>query len=205
MKAAIYCRVSTQEQTTEQQVKPCIEYCERNGWAYDVFEEKISGAKTKRRELDLMLQAMRKGVYDAIVIWKLDRLGRSTMHLLQLLEEFRNKKIKLAITTMGINTDQPEGRLFFTIVAGFAELEREFTKQRVKASIATKRARGIRLGRPPGCKDKRPRRKSGYIERWANTPRKGQSHYQLEKQKEAQEVKNDSLKFTGEENDKKMD
>ena len=184
MKAAIYARVSTQEQTTEQQIEPCIKYCESREWEYDIYEEKISGAKTKRRELDLMLQGMRRGEYKAIVIWKLDRLGRSTMHLLQLLEEFRNKDVELAITTMGINTSQPEGRLFFTIVAGFAELEREFTRQRVNASIATKKARGIHLGRPAGSKDKSPRRKSGYIERWANRPRKGQSYYQLEKQKE---------------------
>jgi len=197
MKAAIYARVSTQEQTTEQQIKPCIQYCENRNWDYDVFEEKISGAKTKRRELDLMLQCMRKGEYKAIVIWKLDRLGRSTMHLLQLLEEFRNKDVELAIVTMGMNTKQPEGRLFFTIVAGFAELEREFTRQRVKASVATKRAKGIHLGRPKGARDKRPRRKSGYIERWASKPRKGQSYYQLEKEKEDRDYKVNKSKKHG--------
>ena len=104
MKAAIYARVSTDDQTTEQQIEPSITDCKNKGWEYDIFEEKISGAKTKRRELDLMLQRMRRGEYKAIVIWKLDRLGRSTMHLLQLLEEFRNKNVELAITTMGINT-----------------------------------------------------------------------------------------------------
>jgi DNA invertase Pin-like site-specific DNA recombinase len=137
-----------------------------------------------RTELDRMLQRMRRGEYQAIVVWKLDRLGRSTIHLLQLLEEFRNKNVQLVVTTMGLNTDKPEGRFFFSVIAAFAELEREFIKQRVQASIDTKRAKGIRLGRPPGAKDKGPRRKSGYHMRYASKPRKGQSWYQKEKEQE---------------------
>lgn len=189
IKAAIYTRVSTEQQSTEQQINNCRRYCESREWDYDIFSEKVSGAKQNRTELDRMLQRMRRGDYKAIVVWKLDRLGRSTIHLLQLLEEFRNKDIKLVVTTMGLNTENPEGRFFFAVIAAFAELEREFTKQRVAASLATKRAKGIRIGRPAGSKDKKPRRKSGYIQRWANTPRKGQSHYQLEKQKEAAEAR----------------
>lgn len=184
MKAAIYARVSTQEQSVEQQVINCRKYCEQHNWEYDIFEEYISGAKTKRTELDRMLQRIRQGEFQAIVVWKLDRLGRSTIHLLQLLEEFRNKNIKIVITTMGINTDNPEGRMFFTMIAAFAELEREYTKQRVAASMATKLAKGITLGRPKGAKDKKPRRTSGYVQRWADKPRKGSSYYQLEKERE---------------------
>jgi DNA invertase Pin-like site-specific DNA recombinase len=189
IKAAIYTRVSTEDQSTEQQINNCRRYCEAKDWDYDVFSEKISGAKQNRTELDRMLQRMRQGHYKAIVVWKLDRLGRSTIHLLQLLEEFRNKDVRLVITTMGINTDNPEGRLFFSIIAAFAELEREYTKQRVAAAIATKREKGIRIGRPKGAKDKKNRRKSGYIARWANRPRKGQSYYQMEKEKEASEAR----------------
>jgi DNA invertase Pin-like site-specific DNA recombinase len=120
------------------------------------------------------------------VIWKLDRLGRSTIHLLQLLEEFRNKNVKLVVTTMGLDTDKPEGRFFFSVIAAFAELEREFTKQRVAASLQTKRAKGIRLGRPFGAKDRKPRRKSGYMQYWAQRPRKGASIYRMEREREAQ-------------------
>lgn len=187
MKAAIYTRVSTEQQSTEQQINNCRRYCESHGWDYDVFSEKVSGAKQNRTELDRMLQRMRLGEYKAIIVWKLDRLGRSTMHLLQLLEEFRNKDVRLVVTTMGLNTENPEGRFFFSVIAAFAELEREFTKQRVAASLATKRAKGIHIGRPKGAKDKKARRKSGYIQRWANRPRKGQSYYQLEKEQEAAE------------------
>lgn len=181
-KAAIYARVSTPDQSVEQQLVNCRKYCKMNGWIYDEYYEKVSGAKASRTELDLLLQGMRRGEYQAIVIWKLDRLGRSTIHLLQLLEEFRNKGVQLAVTTMGLNTAKAEGRFFFTIIAAFAELEREFIRERVRASIATKRAKGIRLGRPPGAKDKKSRRKSGYYARYAKTPRKGQSWYQKEKE-----------------------
>lgn len=190
MKAAIYARVSTNEQTVETQFVNCRKWCISQGWEYDEYAEVgVSGSKTSRTELDRMLQRMRAGEYGAIVVWKLDRLGRSTIHLLQLLEEFRNRKIQLVSTTNGIDTSKPEGRFFFTIIAAFAELEREFIKQRVQASMDTKRANGIRLGRPPGAKDKGVRRKSGYIQRWAAQPRKGQSWYQKDKETESRDTR----------------
>lgn len=184
-KAAIYCRVSTFEQTVEQQIYACVKWCEANNLPYEIFaEEGVSGAKVSRTQLDKMLQRMRKGEFQAIVVWKLDRLGRSTQHLLQLSEEFRNKGVKLVCVTQNIDTERPEGRMFFTIIASFAELEREYIMQRVKASLETKKRKGIPLGRRKGSKDKRPRRRSGYILRHANRPRKNQSWYQKEKEVE---------------------
>jgi len=195
MKAAIYARVSTQEQTVEQQVNACRRYCEMQGWEFDIYaDEGVSGAKTSRPEFNKMLEGIRRGYYQAIVIWKLDRLGRSTIHLLQLLEEFRNRNIQIAITTGNIDTSRPEGRLFFTIIAGFAELEREYIKQRIQASMDTKKAKGIPLGRKKGSKDKKPRRKSGYLLRYANRPRKGQSWYHKEREEEAKRLKEDAGK-----------
>lgn len=189
-KAAIYARVSTQDQTVEQQFRNCRRYCEAEGWDYDEYAEiGVSGSKTSRTELDRMLQRMRAGEYGAVVVWKLDRLGRSTIHLLQLLEEFRNRDVQLIVTTMGLNTNKPEGRFFFSVIAAFAELEREFIRERVKASIDTKRANGVRLGRPPGAKDKKPRRKAGYYAAIARKPRKGQTYYNMEKVAEARENK----------------
>lgn len=188
MKAAIYARVSTHDQIVEPQIHNCKQWCDRNGYDYDVFaEEGVSGATTSRTQLDRMMQRLRSGDYKAVVVWKLDRLGRSTIHLLQLLEEFRNKDIQLVITSAHIDTTKPEGRLFFTMVAGFAELEREYIKQRIQASMETKKRNGIKLGRKKGSKDKRPRRKSGYLLRFANKPRKGQSWYQKEKEIEARD------------------
>lgn len=191
MKAAIYARVSTEDQMLETQINNCTKYCQQKEWDYDVFAEKMSGSKQNRTELDRMLQQMREGHYQAVVVWKLDRLGRSVIHLLQLLEEFRNKNVILAVTTMGLNTDKAEGRFFFQIIAAVAELERELIRERIKAGLATKRAKGIKLGRPKGAKDKKPRRKSGYIAQWANRPRKNQSWYQKEKEMEEAENKKD--------------
>ncbi len=188
-RAAIYARVSTHEQTVEPQIDNCKRWCDHNGFDYDIFaEEGVSGATTSRTELDRMMQRLRGGEYKAVVVWKLDRLGRSTIHLLQLLEEFRNKGIQIAITTANIDTSKPEGRLFFTMVAGFAELEREYIKQRIQASMDTKKAKGIVLGRKKGSKDKKPRRKSGYLLRFANKPRKGQSWYQKEREAERKKL-----------------
>ena len=91
MKVAIYCRVSTQDQTLEQQKQPCIDRCVANSWDFDVYEEKVSGAKETRTELDKMMQAIRSRQYQAVMVTKLDRLGRSVKHLVQLIEEFNNK------------------------------------------------------------------------------------------------------------------
>lgn len=187
-KAAIYCRVSTFEQTVEQQIFACVKWCEMNHLPYEIFaEEGVSGAKVSRTQLDKMLQRIRKGEFQAVIVWKLDRLGRNTQHLLQLSEEFRNKGVKLVSVTQNIDTERPEGRMFFTIIASFAELEREYIMERVKASLETKKRKGIPLGRKKGSKDKRPRRRSGYIIRHANRPRKMQSWYQKEKETEKKE------------------
>lgn len=191
--AAIYARVSTQEQTVEQQVRACQKYCEQQGWEYQVFADQgVSGAKTSRPEFNLMMEGIRRGDFQAIVLWKLDRLGRSTIHLLQLLEEFRNRNITIAITTGNIDTSRPEGRLFFTIIAGFAELEREYIQQRIKASLETKKAKGIPLGRQKGVKDKKPRSKMGYIARWERQRQK-KSWYMREKEAERRRFQEEEL------------
>ena len=166
MNAAIYCRVSTQDQSLETQREACVEYCKKNNWDYQVFEEKISGAKSSRPKLDIMLQQIRKNEFNVVVVWKLDRLGRSTIHLIQLIEEFRNKKIDFISVTQGINTKDPMGRFFLTIMAGIAELEREYIRERTKKRLETLKAKGKKLGRPPGSKDKKQRRKGGYFLRY---------------------------------------
>lgn len=167
MKAAIYSRVSTQDQSLDVQREACITYCNQQCWEHETFEEKISGAKASRPELDKMLQRVRANEFNAVVCWKLDRLGRSTVHLVQLIEEFRNRKVRFIAVTQGINTEDAMGRFFLTIMAGIAELEREFIKERTQKRLDSLRAKGKKLGRPAGSKDKNTRRKSGYWLRWA--------------------------------------
>ena len=111
-----------------------------------IFKEKISGKLRERPELDKMLAMLRKG--DQVVVWKLDRLGRSTQHLVKLGEDFRRDGIDLVITTMNVDTSTPMGRMFYVIMAGFAELEREQISERTKAGLASARARGRVGGRP---------------------------------------------------------
>jgi len=171
MKAAIYARVSTQEQTTLNQELALREYCQRN--SIDIHEiykdEGVSGSKTTRPALDKMLQDMRAGYFDAIIVWKLDRLGRSLQHLLDVLAELQNRGVRLIITEMGMDTGTPHGKLFFSIAGAFAEFERELIRERINAGLARARKQGKHCGRPKGKKDSRPRRKSGYWMRWGKT------------------------------------
>ena len=122
MKAAIYCRVSRSEQTIEQQKAPLVERCLREGWTYDTFEEKISGAKESRPQLDLLMQRLRNKEFDIVMVHKLDRLGRSLKHLIQLVEEFNNKNIQFVCLIPDVNTKTSMGRFFIQIIGAVAEL-----------------------------------------------------------------------------------
>ena len=169
MKVAIYVRVSTKEQTTLNQELRLKEYCKRNNYEiYNIYkDEGVSGAKTSRPQLDLMLQDMRSRRFDAILVWKLDRLGRSTQHLLQLLQELKNKNIRLIIQDMNLDTSTPQGKFFFTIIGAFAELERGIIRERILLGLERAKSQGTRLGRPKGKKDSKSRNKLGYYKRWS--------------------------------------
>jgi DNA invertase Pin-like site-specific DNA recombinase len=169
MLTALYIRVSTKDQTTLNQEIYLLDYCKRNNFEiYKIYkDEGISGTKTSRAGLDLMLQDMRKKYFDCIVIYKLDRLGRSLQHLLQILEELKNKDVRLICSDMNIDTGTPQGKFFFSVVGAFAELEREIIRERIYAGIERARKQGKNLGRLKGCKDKRPRNKLGYWNRWS--------------------------------------
>lgn len=170
MNVAIYIRVSTQDQTTLNQEIQLLDYCKRQEWEiYKIYkEEAISGSKTSRPQLDLMLQDMRDKRFDAILVWKFDRLGRSTQHLLQVLEELKNKNVRLIATSQNIDTFTPMGKFFFTILAGFAEMEREIIIERIHLGLDRRRKQGKTMGRPKGSKDKGYRKKSGYYLRYQN-------------------------------------
>ena len=169
MKVAIYLRVSTKDQTTLNQELELIKYCERNDYeVYNIYkDEGVSGSTTSREGLDLMLQDMRQKYFNAIIVWKLDRLGRSVQHLLQILGELKNKNVRLICTDMNIDTGTPQGKFFFTIVGAFAELEREIIRERIFAGLSRAKKQGKNLGRPHGSKDKKPRNKLGYWKRYS--------------------------------------
>ena len=181
-KIAIYVRVSKQDQTLEQQLDSLRDFCNKENFEiYKEYEEKISGAKESRPQLDLMLQDMRAKKFNGIVVLKYDRLGRSTIHLLQVLEEMKRRKIRLIATEQNIDTSTPMGKWFVTNLISMAEMEREMIVDRTKAKldyykkqidkkgyfINKQGKKCYALGRPTGSKDRKKRRKSGYYQRWA--------------------------------------
>jgi len=166
-RVALYCRVSTEDQTLEQQKAPLIEMCNNNGWEYMVFEEKISGAKASRTELDRLMQGVRNKEFNAVMIYKLDRLGRSLKHLINLVEEFNKKDVQLICLNPAVDTKTSTGMFFIQIIGAVAELERAYIQERTKRKLNYLKSKGVKLGRPAGSKDKKQRRKSGYHLRWS--------------------------------------
>jgi DNA invertase Pin-like site-specific DNA recombinase len=168
IKAGLYLRVSTTDQTTLNQELELVKYCSNNNFqVVKIYkDEGVSGSKTSRPQLDLMLQDMRSGLFEVIVVWKFDRLGRSTAHLLQVLEELKNKGVRLIATSQQIDTNTPMGKFFFTILSGFAEMEREMITERIKLGLARRKASGKSLGRQMGAKDKSQRKRLGYFKRY---------------------------------------
>lgn len=168
MKAALYLRVSTTDQTTLNQEIELKKYCENNNVEiYRIYkDEGISGSKTSRPQLDLMLQNMRDKLFDTVIVWKFDRLGRSTAHLLQVLEELKNKNVRLIATSQNIDTNTPTGKFFFVVLSGFAEMERDIITERIKLGLERRKAQGKPLGRLKGSKDKGYRKKGGYYARY---------------------------------------
>jgi len=138
-----YARVSTKEQNVEMQVDALKKaQCEQ------IFEEVASGAKTARPVLDDLLSRLRPG--DVLVIWKLDRLGRSLRHLVTLTNELLERQIGLVSLNDPIDTTTAQGRLVFNIFASLAEFERDLIRERTQAGLEAARARGRKGGRPRG-------------------------------------------------------
>lgn len=138
-----YARVSTADQNLRMQVDALkAEGCKH------IYEEKISGSKTERKELQRMLETVRDG--DTIVIWKLDRLGRSLKHLVELVSQLMEKGVGLKSLNDPIDTSTSQGRLIFNIFASLAEFERDIIRERTMAGLKAARVRGRRGGRPKG-------------------------------------------------------
>jgi DNA invertase Pin-like site-specific DNA recombinase len=138
-----YARVSTKDQSIEMQT----DLLKKAGCEI-FFTETASGAKTDRIELAKMLSQVRKD--DIVVVYKLDRLGRSLKHLLEVVAELNEKKVGLQSINDAIDTTTPQGRLFFNISACFAEFERDLIRERTKAGLEAARARGRKGGRRQG-------------------------------------------------------
>ena len=172
MRAAIYARVSTVDQHCEMQLRELRDYCARRNWtiAGEYVDTGWSGAKASRPELDRIMRDACQHKFDAVLVWKLDRFGRSVLNLSEQLAQLNSWGIRFIATSQSLDTDQanPTSRLLLHILAAVAEFEREMIRERVKAGIAAARHRGVRIGRPNVSVDARRARKlvkSGHSQR----------------------------------------
>ncbi len=136
-----YCRVSTEEQVLDRQLESLKKYnCD------EIFMEKITGTKANRPELNKLKEKVREE--DIVVIESLSRLGRSTKNLLELVEYFKSRKVKLISTKENIDTESATGQLLLTVLSAISQFERDLTVERTKEGLAAARARGRKGGRP---------------------------------------------------------
>jgi DNA invertase Pin-like site-specific DNA recombinase len=167
-KVALYCRVSSSgTQTTENQKIRLIEHAERQGLKYDVFEETESTRKT-RPVKQALLAKLRNHEYDAVIVYKLDRWARSSTELILDTKELIDKGIGFISLSDNIDFGSASGKLHFAILSAFAEFERELIRERTIEGLRRAKLQGKQAGRPLGSKDKKKRKKSGYVLREAN-------------------------------------
>ena len=157
-RAALYARVSTDEQDPELQVLDLRRLAEHRGWkiAGEYVDRGVSGSKASRPGLDKLMDDARRGRLDVVAVWRFDRFARSTAHLLQALSEFQALSIDFVSVREAIDTSTPMGRMVFTMVAAVAELEKELIRERVIAGIRRAQAQGKHCGRKPVAIDLRP-------------------------------------------------
>jgi DNA invertase Pin-like site-specific DNA recombinase len=172
MKAAIYVRVSTHDQTYEQQVSKCTEFCKFKEWTnVDIYTEKESSVK-ERPVFQDVLKKTRDGEYSVIVVFRLDRAWRSSRQFIMDFDNLQSHGKYVVSVMEGLDPTTPIGKCMMTVLVALAELERTnisiATKQRLDSLRKIKK-----LGRPVGSKDKKDRRRSGYHLRW-NKQRGGQ-------------------------------
>jgi putative DNA-invertase from lambdoid prophage Rac len=152
MKIALHARVSTSDQNCEMQLRELREYAAARKW--NIYAEYVdtgwSGTKTNRPELSRLMQDARKRRFDAVLVWKLDRWGRSVADSIKGIQELVSLGVRFIAVTQNLDTDEsnPMARFLLHIMAAFAELERELIRERVVAGVKVARANGKHLGRP---------------------------------------------------------
>ena len=148
-RAALYARVSTADQQPENQLGPLREYARARGWEVREFiDHGVSGTREKRPALDTMMAAARARKIDAVVCVRLDRLARSTKHLLSMAAEWETIGVDLVVTEQSVDTSTPTGRLLFTVLGAIAAFEHDLIRERVIAGLRRAKAQGAHIGRP---------------------------------------------------------
>lgn len=158
-RVALYCRVSTADQSCARQERDLAAFAERSG--YDVvgtFKETGSGVKLDRAERRKVMALAQARQIDAVLVTELSRWGRSTTDLLATLKELEARRVSvIALNGMAFDLATPHGRMIATVLAGIAEFERELIQERIRSGITAAKARGKKLGRKPGQRPKSDR------------------------------------------------
>jgi len=144
---AIYYRTSKRDMNPENQKLQLVKHAESLGWEYELFEEQESTRKT-RPVKQTVLQKLRKGELEGVLVWKLDRWARSLQELIMDIDEITGRNKQFVVLTQPIDTTSASGRLFMQILGAFAEFEREIIRERTIAGLERAKASGKKLGRP---------------------------------------------------------
>lgn len=152
IRVAIYCRVSLADkgQDINLQLNELKEYAQARQWeTFEYLDNGVSGAKNNRPALNQLMKDAKARKFDIILVWKLDRFGRSLKHLLNSLDEFKALGISFVSLRDSIDLTTPTGQLMFSILGAFAEFERNLIIERVKAGMLNAKLKGLRIGRAP--------------------------------------------------------
>ena len=158
-RAAIYCRVSTADQSCDRQARDLHAFAKRGGYqVVKVFKETGSGTKLDRAERKKIMALAQAREIDSVLVTELSRWGRSTIDLLGTLRELESWKVSvIAMSGMTFDLSTPHGRMMATFLSGIAEFERDLISERVKSGLAAAKARGRKLGRQAGQRPKSDR------------------------------------------------
>jgi DNA invertase Pin-like site-specific DNA recombinase len=156
---AIYCRVSTQDQSCERQERDLAAFAARADYeVVGIYKETGSGVRLDRAERKKVMALAQARRIDAVLVTELSRWGRSTLDLLHTLQELESRRVSMiAMNGLAFDLTTPHGRMMATILAGLAEFERELIQERIRSGLAAAKARGKRLGRQPGHRPKSDR------------------------------------------------
>ena len=148
-RAGLYSRVSTQDQQTIlMQTRTLREYAAKRGWTVTLQIKEIGSGASQRERREQLLEAARRREIDVVLVWRLDRWGRSVTDLLATLQELEHLGVSFVSLTEALDLTTPAGRAMAGLLAVFAEFEREILRERVRAGLAHARQKGQRLGRP---------------------------------------------------------
>jgi len=151
-RVALYARVSTSNghQDPEMQLAELREYAGRRGWEIvgEYTDQGVSGSRESRPELNRLMTDAHQRRFDAVLVWKIDRFGRSLKHLVNALADLGAYGVAFISLRDNLDLSTPSGRLMFQIIGAMAEFERALIQERVKAGLKNARAKGKRLGRP---------------------------------------------------------